>query len=503
MGGSLATIDVVIVVVYVAANMLLGFWFTRRQRDTRKYFVGDKNVAWWLVLISIVTTETSTVTYLSVPGLAFKKDGNLAFLQLAIGYVIGRVVIAWLLLPMYFRGEFFTSYQVLRNRFGTPVQRAASGLFMLTRTVADGLRLFLTGLLLQHFTGWPMEQSIIVVGVITLVYTFLGGMQAIIWTDVIQFVVKMLGAILAAVLIIRNLPGGMETYLNIGAEHGKFVLFDFAADLTVAYTFWAGLFGGAVFTMASHGVDQLMVQRYLCARSLNQARAALVLSGIVVLLQFLLFLLIGVGLFALARAGLLPVNDKTRPDEVFGIFIVHHLPPGAVGLVTAAVLAAAMSTLSSSLNSSANAAVTDFYRPMRPGHSEGHYLVAGRLFTVFFGLAQIAVAVGAFMYLSGQRSVIDQVLAVAGFTTGITLGLFILGAREHPVSVGAALAGMAGGLLAVTAVWLPSNWGKPIVAWPWFAPLGALVTILVALAAERLRNRNGPPADRGAEPGIG
>jgi SSS family transporter len=355
---------------------------------------------------------------------------------------------------------------------------------MLTRTVADGLRLFLTGLLLQQCTGWPMELSIAVVGMLTLIYTFLGGMQAIIWTDVIQFVLKMLGAILAAILILTQLPGGWDAYLNIGSGNGKFDLFDFRPNPAIELTFWTGLIGGAIFTMASHGVDQMMVQRYLCARALNQARAALILSGFVVLIQFLLFLLIGVGLFALAQAGQLTLPADIRPDAVFGLYIVNHLPVGIVGLVLAAMLAAAMSTLSSSLNSSANAAVSDFYRPIRTGRSETHYLLVARGFTIFFGLAQIAVAIATVSFLSTQRSIITHVLSVAGFTTGILLGLFVLGGRAKPVSSTSALVGMAIGIVAVTAVWLPATGGQPIVAWPWFAPIGALTTIAVALLAE-------------------
>lgn len=488
----LAPIDIIIVVVYLAGTTILGAWFTRRQRDTRRYFLGDKNVPWWLILISIVTTETSIVTYLSVPGLAFKAGGNLAFLQLAFGYVIGRIVIAWLLLPMYFRGECFTAYQILRERFGTPVQRAASALFMLTRTVADGLRLFLTGLLLQQCTGWPMEMSIVVVGLLTLTYTFLGGMQAIIWTDVIQFVLKMLGAILAAILILHQLPGGWDEFRRVGTAGGKLNLFDFSTDPAIPYTFWAGLFGGAIFSMASHGVDQMMVQRYLCARSLNQARASLVLSGFVVLLQFMLFLLVGVGLFALAQFGKLPLPGDIRPDAVFGFYIVNHLPVGIVGLVIAAMLAAAMSTLSSSLNSSANAAISDFYRPIKSGQSEGHYLLAARVFTILFGLAQMGVALLTLAFLSSQRSVIDHVLSVAGFTTGILLGLFVLGGRPKPVSSTSALVGMATGVLVVTATWMPSTWSEPFVAWPWFAPIGAIATIGMALVWDQLTRHRRP-----------
>lgn len=504
MNGTVSTLDIAVVVLYLAGTLLIGPYFARRQRDVKTYFVGDRNVSWWLVLFSIVATETSTVTFLSVPGLAFHRaGGNLTFLQLAAGYVIGRVVIAAFLLPQYFRGELFSAYQVLRDRFSPTVQRTASGLFLLTRTVADGLRLYLTGLLLQQFTGWSPEVSIIVMGLATIVYTFLGGMEAVIWTDLIQFVIYILGAVLAGLFILSQLPGGIAEFMRIGQEAGKFVVIDPTWDVTRAYTLWAGLIGGAVFTMASHGADQLMVQRYLCSRSLGGARAALVLSGFVVLAQFLLFLLIGVGLYALYRHKLLPVGPDTRNDEVFGIYITTpgFLPTGMIGLVIAAVLAAAMSTLSSSLNSSANALVTDFYRPLRPDRGEGHYLNLSRLLTAGSGAAQMGVALAA-LGLQSDRSVIDWVLSVAGFTTGIVLGLFILGSLPRPVSSGAALSGLGAGFAAVFAVWLPSTWGQVVVAWPWYAPIGTATTVAVALLVHSLGIADGPSPDRGAQPGL-
>jgi solute:Na+ symporter, SSS family len=369
---------------------------------------------------------------------------------------------------------------LLRERFNPAVQRVASALFVFTRTVADGLRLFLTALLLQQFTGWGVVPSIVVMGAVTLVYTYLGGMQAVIWTDLIQFVIYIVGALVAGGFILALLPGGWAAFTTIGAEAGKFTVIDPAFEWGSARTLWAGVIGGALFTMASHGADQLMVQRYLCARSLGEARLAVVLSGGVVMLQFLLFLLIGAGLFALAKAGVMDVPAGTGKDEVFGLFIVKFLPVGVVGLVIAAVLAAAMSTLSSSLNSSANAVVSDFYRPLRPGRDERHYLNVSRGLTTVFGVAQVGVAVGAYL-VGSQRSVIDQVLAVAGFTIGLVLGLFLLGSLRRRVSSAAALAGLVVGFAAVLTVWLLDVTGTFALAWPWYAPLGAGVTVAVAL----------------------
>jgi SSS family transporter len=500
---SLSPIDLAIVAVYVAGMTLMGVWFTRKQKDLRTYFVGGRNVGWFLVLMSIVATETSAVTFLSVPGLAYKPDGgNFTFLQLALGYIVGRCLVAWLLLPQYMRGDLFSAYQVLRERFSPAVQRCASGLFLVTRTVADGLRLYLTALLLQY-VGWGVGPAIAVVGIVTIVYTYLGGMKAVIWTDLIQFVIKIAGAVLAGVFVLYLLPGGWSEYLAVGEAAGKFKAIDWHFEPTSWANIWAGVIGGAVFSMASHGADQLMVQRYLCAKSLSQARLALVLSGFTVFVQFTLFLGVGAGLDALRRAGAFAVGDA-RPDEVFGLFIVSKLPTGVVGILVAAVLAAAMSTLSSSLNSSANAFVTDFYRPLRPRHSEGGYVLLSRVMTAVWGLAQMGVAFVAYEVGSDQ-SVVMQVLAVAGFTTGLLLGLFVLGTMRRPVASWAALIGLLVGFLTVLAVWLPSvprvdQWmrvawpsmmpadpnQKLALAWPWYAPVGTGTTVVVAVLLDSL-----------------
>ena len=497
MTSHLALVDVLIVVLYIAGTTLLGAWFARKQRSLQTYFVGDRDVRWWLVLVSIVATETSTVTFLSVPGLAFNPNGgNLTFLQLAFGYVIGRVLIAWLLLPQYLRGDLFSAYQLLRWRFNAAVQRTASGTFLLTRAVADGLRLYLAALLLQQFTGWDVSVSIIVIGVATMVYTYLGGMQAVIWSDLIQFAVYITGAFVAAGCILSLVNGGLPGFLEAGAAAGKFRTFDFRPDLTEQYTFWAGLIGGAFFTMASHGADQMMVQRYLCSRSLGEARLALIASGFVVLLQFLLFLLIGAGLYVLWWQGTLGLPEGTRNDAVFGFFIVHFLPTGVVGLLIAAVLAASMASLASSLNSGAGAFVTDFYRPLRPGLGEDHYLRVSRLMTSFWGVTRIGVALLAEPLL-GDSSVVNEVLRIAGVTAGILLGLFLLGSLRRPVGSGAALAGLVVGFLTVLTVWLTTP-----LAWPWYAPVGTLVTVGVALLLDRLGILHGPPADGGKKPGL-
>jgi solute:Na+ symporter, SSS family len=496
---TLSALDIAIVVGYILGTTLLGARFSGRQRDVSTYFVSDRNVSWWLVLVSIVATETSTVTFLSVPGLAFNpKGGNLTFLQLAFGYIIGRILIAWLLLPSYLQGNLLSAYQLLRQRFSPAVQRTASAIFLLTRAVADGLRLYLAALLLGQFTGWNTAESVLGTALVTIIYTYLGGMQAVIWTDLIQFLIYIFGAVIASFFILHQTHGGIDAFMAVGQSSGKFDLFSFSTDLTRDFTFWAGLIGGAFFTMASHGADQMMVQRYLCSRSLRQARIALVSSGFVVLVQFSLFLLIGVGLYVLWQQGVLvlPAGIEEQKDMVFGYFIVHYLPTGIVGLLIAAVLASSMSTLSSSLNSASSAFIGDFYRPLRPGLCEAHYLNVARGMTMVWGLTRLGVALLAIPLLA-NGSVIRSALSVAGVTTGMILGLFLLGRMPRPVGSGPALAGLVAGFLTVFALLLLTS-----LAFPWYPLVGTLITIAVALVLDRLGFAHGSPRNRSSQPGF-
>ncbi len=479
-------IDAAMLVAYLVGVVLLGIWLGRGQRDAADYLLGGRSIPWWRVLLSIVATETSTVTFLSVPAVAFDpRGGSLVFLQLTIGYILGRLVIVVLFLPHYFQGRLFTAYEVLDRRFGGTTKRTASLLFLITRNLADGLRLFLTAIVLQHVLGIGLPVCIAVIGVATIFYTFLGGMKSVVWNDCIQFVVYMAGAVLAAVVILDKLPGGWAQLSQFAVAHDKFRLFDFALDPTRPYTFWAGLIGGLFLSLGTHGTDQLMVQRYLSARSQKHAAVALSLSGLVVCAQFALFLLLGVGLACLFQLAP-PAVPITRNDEVFARFIVEYLPVGVgiVGIILAAVFSAAMSTLSSSLNSSATAAVNDFYLPMRAQEpSARHVLWVSRGLTVLFGLIQIGVAIA-----GGHvaESVVAGVLAIAGFTTGPILGLFFLGTLTRHVTQRGALAGLVGGLSVVTAAGLATE-----LAWPWYAVVGSLATVAVGLVAGEIgRNRD-------------
>lgn len=478
-------LDLVIIVVYMLGTLGVGWWFSRKQRNIRDYFLSGNDTPWWALMGSIVATETSTVTFISVPAFAFAANaggigGNFTFLQIVIGYLIGRLVIVALFIPLYFKGELFTVYQVLDQRFGGRVKRTAASLFLITRSIADGIRLFLTAIVLVALTGWADPVSILIIGVVTIAYTYLGGMAAVIWTDAIQLVVYLVGAVAAAFVLLGQIPGGWSEVVAVGNEFNKFTLFDFTFDLTRSYTFWAGVIGGAFLTTATHGTDQLMVQRYLSARSARQATAALLTSGLVILAQFALFLLIGVMLFVYyQQAGSLPPEVAAKADRVFPHFIVTQLPNGLIGLVVAAIFAAAMSTLSGSLNSLSATAVTDFYRPLfAPDKSEKHYLNVSRWLTAGWGGVQITVAMIA---IAMQGRGVDAVLAVASFTNGPILGLFLLSTLTRHVGPKGALIGVVTGIACMTFVWLQLE-----ISWQWYVLIGSTITFAAGSLASLL-----------------
>src|SRR5579875_2236244 len=475
-------IDLAVIAVYVAGCTALGAWLGSRSQGLKGYFLGESNIPAWAVMISIVATETSTATFLSVPGVAYK--GDFTFLQLAFGYLLGRVIVSTVLLPAYFRGEIFTAYQLLQDRFGGPTRTTASLLFLVARSLGDGLRLFLAATILRHLTGWSVEASIVAVATITVVYTFLGGMKAVIWTDVIQFSVYILGAVVALFILAGKLPGGWDELVRTARGAGKLRVLDLSFDLTRPFTFWAGLIGGMVLNTSTHGADQMMVQRYLSARSQRQAAGALVASGLLILAQFALFLFIGVSLWVFYRE--FPPSAGTgaagagfaRSDEAFSYFIVHYLPTGILGLVIASVFSAAMGTLAGSLNSSASSIVNDLYRSVAGRDDEQHLMRVSRAMTVAWGIVLAAVAFGARLL---EENVVVNALAIAGLVSGILLGLFLLGILTRRVRQSAALVGVLAGVAAV----LYAKFGTEL-AFPWSALVGSSTVFAVGLAASYL-----------------
>lgn len=472
----LRALDLIIIVAYLAGVLLVGWHFSRKQKNIRDYFLSDRDVPWWAIAASIVATETSIVTFISVPAFAYASaggvGGNFTFLQLVTGYMIGRIIIVILFIPSYFRGELFTVYQILDQRFGGRVKRIAASLFIVTRSFADGVRIYATALPLALLTGWADWKSILLIGIVMIVFTYLGGIMAVIWIEVIQLAIYNLGAIVAAVILLKLINGGWSEVVAVGSEFNKFQLLDFTADLGRSYTFWAGVIGGAFLTTATHGTDQYMVQRYLCAKNSRQATVALLASGVVVFAQFIMFLLIGVMLFVFYRQSQ-TLPEGITADRIFSHFIINELPVGVVGLVIAAMLAAAMS---SSLNALASTTLTDFYQPLfAPGKPESHYMNVSRVLTAVWGAVQIAAA---FYMIGKDKRIVDTVLAIASFTNGPILGLFFLGTLTRRVRQTGALVGVLAGIIVITYVWARLN-----VSFQWYVLIGSMVTFVIGYTA--------------------
>lgn len=468
----LTTLDAIVIVAYLAGITAWGAWLGRGQAGGADYFLGGRSLPWGAVLLSVVATETSTLTFLSIPGVAYA--GSLVFLQLTLGYLAGRIVVAAVLLPAYYRGDISTAYALLEARFGTATRRLAAAIFMMTRLLADSVRLFATAIPLALITGWPYPVSILVIAVLTLIYTYCGGIRAVVWVDSVQMGLYLLGAAIAVAVIQAQMPGGWGEVLESAMSAEKLQVLDFSWSLTAPYTLLAGLLGGAVFTMASHGTDQLIVQRLLTCRNIRDSQKALIGSGFAVIGQFLLFLLVGIGLW-----GYYGGQAFDRTDEIFAHFIIDVLPSGVTGLLIACVFAAAMSSLSSSVNALASSTAYDYWAPLVGAiGDEERILKAGRVFTLGWG-ALLAGGAIMFIPLSRQTSAVEVALGVAAVVYGGLLGAFALGVLAKGTSQISAIAGIGSGIAAVVAM-------QGLVAWLWYVPIGATITLVVGLACGRL-----------------
>ena len=505
-------IDYIVIVVYLAGVAFIGIRIAGRQTSTSDYFLGSRDIPWWAVLFSVVATETSTLTFISIPAVAY--GGNLTFLQITLGYIIGRILVSIYFLPKYAEGNLATAYQFLGDRFGQSMRNATSTTFMVTRLLADGVRLFATAIPLAvilrlggAFAGWGDFQvyilAILVISVITVLYTLIGGIKAVVWMDVMQMGVYIGGAVLAGIIIIADLPNGLSGAINMAADAGKLHLLDFGFDMSFTefiaqpYTFFTALIGGAVFSVASHGTDQLIVQRLLTTRNLKDSQKALVWSGVVVALQFALFLGIGLLLYSFYNAQLPEALGLATTDEIFAKFIVEQLPVGLSGLIVASLFAAAMSSLSSSLNSLASSTTLDLYKPyFGQNNTPAEDLRISRIVTIVWAVILTGSAFFfAFLQLQeGERpAVVELGLGIASYTYGGLLGAFLLGRLFSKPDKKDALLGFFTGLIAllfmvkgpIQAI-LPGD--GLAIAWPLYTVVGSAVVLLVGNISCRIRN---------------
>ena len=476
----LTSLDLAIIIAYLIGITLLGIALRRGQRSVRDYFLGGRTAPWWAIALSIVATETSTLTIIGTPALAFA--GNLTFLQLVFGYMVGRVVIVLLFLPHYFRGEYYTAYQLMERRFGARVKAVAASTFLVTRALAEGVRIAAVALVVKAAFGAEQRISVVLIMALVLVYTFEGGMKAVIWTDVVQLLLYLSGSLAAFFLLLHRIPGGWETVVHAAAAADKFRVFDFSFSLVnpaKTYTFWSGVIGGGFLTMASHGTDQTIVQRLLAAKSERESKIALLASGVIILFQFALFLVLGVMLYAWQGSPVIHAGQSY--DWVFPEFIVTAMPSGLRGLVIAAIFAVAMSNASGSLNSLAASSVMDF-QVLRGASIPGadnpqRFLRQSRWMTLLWGVVLVVLAT--FQW----GPMLEAGLTIASVTFGSLLGLFLLAFLVRRATPFGVLTGMFIGLAAMLYI----HFCTPLL-WTWYVLVGSAITFVSGTTASFLRH---------------
>src|SRR3954447_21999977 len=484
-----SAVDYVVLAAYLVGITIFGSRFRSSHRSVRDYFLGNRRTHWLVISLSIVATETSTLTLIGVPALAYgtfarpELGGSYTYLQVVAGYIAARFVISALFIPAYFQGEMLTAYELLNRRFGAHAKHFAASLFLIMRALAEGVRVFAASLVLAAVVGASLPGlphlwlwSIVIVGLLTLVYTFEGGIAAVIWTDLVQLVIYVGGSLLAAYMLVHLVPGGWSGIVADARASGKLEFVSWSWDLTVPFTFWAGLIGGCFLTMASHGTDQLLVQRLLTCRNKRESQLALILSGFVVLGQFALFLTIGMMLHAYYAVH--PLPPMASNDEIFPAFIVRSLPHGIAGLVIAAIFAAAMSNLSGSLNSLASTSILDFYKPLAGDRAdERRLLPLSRWLAAVWGLVLIAIAILA----RGWGSVFTVGLTIASIVYGPMLGAFLLGVLTKSANETGVMAGIGVSLIAMILVRVFTP-----LAWTWYVLVGTAICMSVGLAVSRV-----------------
>ncbi|MEW6511436.1 MAG: sodium:solute symporter [Bacteroidota bacterium] len=482
-----SAVDYLIVAVYILGVTVAGILVAGRQRDSRDYFLGGKRMAWWSVGFSIVASETSTLTFISIPGLAYRSDMH--FLQLVFGYFIGRLLVSLVFIPAYYRGDLETAYDFIGKRFGLPLRRFTSSVFIVTRVLASGVRLFATAIPVHIITGLDYPSSILLIGFFTLVYTYVGGLKAVVAMDVVQLFIYLSGAVASMGLILHTLPGGWSDVVRYATGEGtnKFEIFNLAGGeglvgfLSSPYTLAGGLLGGTFLTMASHGTDQLLVQRLLGCRSARDSQKALMLDASIIVLQFAFFLILGLCLFAFYGGVPYQQLELGSSDEVFPKFIVEQLPQGLAGLLIAGVLASAMGTLSSSISSLASSTFLDIFRTRRKGTvlSPAAEIRWSRLLTLFWGVLLIG---GAMLFRDSKNPVVEIGLKIASFTYGGLLGVFFLGLLFRKTTQSDAFIGFIAGIVAMTWV---LGWTE--IDFTWHTLIGCAVTIAVGNAMRSVR----------------
>lgn len=479
--------DWIIIFAYLGGIIALGMWFGKDQHNVRDYFLGSKNTPWWGIGLSIVAAETSALTIIGVPAIAY--GGDVTFIQMIVGYVIARLILAVVMVPHYLKGEIYSPYQLFADRLGASARQTAGAFFLISETLAAGVRVYVVSIPIQLMLGIGVVPSIVLFVVLSLAYTYVGGVKAVIWTDAVQFGLFLLGGVFAICYIPTLVDGGFAALMKTATAADKLHWFNPQFTLDAPFNIWMGVIGGTVLVLSSHGAEQLIVQRVLACKNVAEGRKALVLSAVLIFPLFAIFLLVGVMLWVFYQSHPFQIPlPEARPgikanDFIFPIFMMTEVPHVLRGFLIVAILSAAMSSVSSALTSLASVSTMDFIRGPHGKHSEKFYLNFSKYSTVVWAAILILVA-----YLSREVAfVMNAAFTLRGLTSGALVGglmLAVFWKNGRAVSV---IVGMLASLLFMIGVsqfsWTTAGDGNPVehkVFWPWFTLIGTIVTLGVA-----------------------
>ena len=456
-------IDLLIVCSFLGGFAFYGIWQSKFNKSSDDYFLGGRNLPWPVAMFSIVATETSVLTFISVPGLAYR--GDWAFLQLSIGYIIGRIMVSIFLLPQYFKYGVSSIYEILGNKFGIEIQKTASSVFLITRVLADGVRFLATAVIVQLVTGWSLPVSVIIIGLVTLIYTLSGGIRTIVWIDSLQFILYLAGGILSIFFILNYLDQSFLSSIKYLYESSKLSIFDFYGNpLINPYFFISAILGGILLSFSSHGVDYMMVQRVLGTKDLSSAKKAMVGSGFFVAIQFIIFLFAGSLIFILFN------GSELEQDREFTTFIINYLPVGVKGLLLAGVLSAAMSTLSSSINSLSSSVINDWMGGNKT-------IKESQFISLLWGMVLILIAL---LFDESDSAIVIVGLQIASFTYGGLLGLFLLSRLDRKFNKYSLLLGLVSSFLIVFYLKLIG------LSWTWFILVSVITNIVITIFSQAI-----------------
>ncbi len=486
--------DWIIVVGYILGTTLIGHRLKGRQQTTRDFFLGGRSLPWYAVTASTIATTISAVTFIGVPALVYAAGGDFVYLQLAIGGFIARYLVARFLVPLYYEKEFYSPYEYMEDRLGQIVGRITAGLFFIGGVLGQGVRVYATALVLELITGWGLMGSIVIIAAFSILWTWMGGIAAVIWTDVVQFFILVFGGFAALYFVVGALPEQWTTLIHISQQEGKFRVVDLSTDPRVAFTFWAALIAMPFQNVAVYGTDQLFVQRLLCCRDQNEARKAVLWANIGELVPILM-LTIGAGLFAFYQFNVLPEELAPlvweRGDRIFPAFIISEIPVGLKGLLIAAILSAAISSLDSILAALSQISLTMFYKPLfNPRAQESHLLKVSRLLVIIWGAV---LAFMAWQFSGSNLDLVTLAFSMTTYTWGPMLGLLILSIiadRYHVAGIGKSVVASIMVVLLINEPELlnymfATDFKDPVLAWPWLFPIGCLICVSFSLRGRK------------------